>query len=289
MGKNPAFQFYPSDWQRDLDDHPLEIEGAWIRICGRLFWTEGTATKSLQEWSRILRKNEKKTEKILQYLGDKNIADLLNQNGLFTITSRRMVRDAYIRKVRKISGIKGGNPALLLNQNNQDLLNQNESKPSSKSQPLHLLSSSSNSKKEILKEKVEFCNSLFQNIPEALMSKWKESCPGIDIKREIAKAEAWVISNPKLKKSNWSRFLTNWMVRAQDRAIKEHTGAYNAAAPTYTPKQYGRRAEVSDTTDAALDRVIEEAERAKIAAARNTRRNADCNDVPDSIMQRTGS
>lgn len=73
-------------------------------------------------------------------------------------------------------------------------------------------------KKYIKKEKVEFINSLFQNIPDELMSKWRQSFPAIDIKQEIARAEAWVISNPKLKKSNWSRFLTNWMSRAQDRA-----------------------------------------------------------------------
>jgi len=76
-------------------------------------------------------------------------------------------------------------------------------------------------KKKIHKEKVEFKNSLFHNIPDALFSKWKVSCPGIDVKREIARAEAWVISNPKLKKSNWERFLTNWMARAQDRARPE--------------------------------------------------------------------
>jgi len=28
MGKNPAFQFYPNDWARDLEEHTLEIEGA---------------------------------------------------------------------------------------------------------------------------------------------------------------------------------------------------------------------------------------------------------------------
>ena len=25
IGKNPAFQFYPGDWARDLEEHPLEI------------------------------------------------------------------------------------------------------------------------------------------------------------------------------------------------------------------------------------------------------------------------
>lgn len=77
MGKNPAFQFYPSDWTRDLDDEELETEGAWIRICCRLWWSEtkGEMTKSLLEWSRILRTHPNKTGVILKTLLRKRIAD----------------------------------------------------------------------------------------------------------------------------------------------------------------------------------------------------------------------
>lgn len=152
MGKNPAFQFYPSDWQRDLDDHPLEIEGAWIRICGRLFWTEGVATKTLEEWSRILRKNQKKTQEILNYLSDKHIADLVNQNGSITITCRRMVRDASIRKIRKQAGEKGGNPVLLGNKNEGVCLTKTEAKreQNDEQKPTPSSSSSSSKKKDIV-------------------------------------------------------------------------------------------------------------------------------------------
>jgi hypothetical protein len=124
MGKNPAYLMYPSDWQRDLDDHPLEIEGAWIRICNRLFWTGGTATKTLDEWSRILRKKSRETEKIFEYFSSKNICDLVNQNGTITITSRRMVRDEYIRTMRVKVGKLGGNPGLLQIRKNKVLVNQ---------------------------------------------------------------------------------------------------------------------------------------------------------------------
>jgi hypothetical protein len=109
-----------------LDDHPLEIEGAWIRICGRLYWTGGTGTRTLKEWAAILRKNITKTEQILKYFQEKNICDLVNQNGNITITSRRMVRDAYIARIRKEAGSKGGNPNLKSNKSSGDLLNQND-------------------------------------------------------------------------------------------------------------------------------------------------------------------
>ena len=133
MGKAPAFQFYPADWQRDLSEHPLEIEGAWIRICCALWWsdTPGKTTKPLTNWARILRVGEKKSLSIISYLLNLNIAEVDIQNQNITITSRRIVRDEYIRNIRRNAGQMGGNPSLkksgettvLLNQN---LLNQND-------------------------------------------------------------------------------------------------------------------------------------------------------------------
>jgi hypothetical protein len=70
------------------------------------------------------------------------------------------------------------------------------------------------------KEKISFDQNHFLNIPDDLKTKWKSIAPGISVDMEITKAEAWVLSNPKLKKSNWSRFLTNWIVRAQDHVVK---------------------------------------------------------------------
>ena len=147
MGKNPAFQFYPSDWTRDLDDYPLEIEGAWIRICCRLWWSEtpGCLTKTLKEWSRILRKTEKKTKEILHFLIEKHISgghNLDNQN--ITINSKRMIEDDRIRKIRQEVGKLGGNPQL--KRIKKDLVNQTDNQkptPSSSSS-----SSSSSSKKK---------------------------------------------------------------------------------------------------------------------------------------------
>jgi len=112
MSKAPSFQFYPADWQRDLSEHPLEIEGAWIRICCALWWsdTPGQSTKHLTNWSRILREKEKKTFQIINYLFNQKIANVVIQNESITISSRRMLKDVYISKIRKESGAKGGNP-----------------------------------------------------------------------------------------------------------------------------------------------------------------------------------
>jgi hypothetical protein len=114
MIKKPSFDFYPIHWRRDLDDCPLEIEGAWIRICCRLWDSDtiGKATKSLDEWARVLRRTEKKSMKILKILIDSHVASgeiLDNQN--ITIICRRMMRDDRVSKIRSKAGKLGGNPA----------------------------------------------------------------------------------------------------------------------------------------------------------------------------------
>lgn len=237
MGKNPSFPFYPSDWTRDLDDQDLEIEGAWIRIVCRLWWSEtrGQATKSLKEWSRILRKTEQKTMKIFQILIEKDIAsgDVLDKQNI-TIISRRMIKDFEISQIRQQVGKLGGNPKLTNHQLDLDNQKDNQKRLSSSS------SSFSIKKESIKKEKIDFQNNHFINIPEDLTKKWEAIAPAISIALELTKAEAWVISNPKLKKSNWSRFLTNWIVRAQDHATKYGgvNHGINKAAGTGSHRQF---------------------------------------------------
>jgi hypothetical protein len=40
----------------------------------------------------------------------------------------------------------------------------------------------------------------------------------VNLEPELAAAAAWAHDNPKNRKSNWGRFLTAWLKRAQDRA-----------------------------------------------------------------------
>ena len=62
-GKAPSIQFYVNDFSRDMEEHPLEIVGAWILIICKLKWsdTPGELSKSLFQWSRILHETEVKT------------------------------------------------------------------------------------------------------------------------------------------------------------------------------------------------------------------------------------
>src|SRR6267143_272535 len=55
-------------------------------------------------------------------------------------------------------------------------------------------------------------------VAATLLTQWRQAYPALDVSAELRRAFAWVQANPKHRKSNWQRFLVNWLARAQDRA-----------------------------------------------------------------------
>lgn len=202
MGKNPAFQFYPSDWVRDMDEYDLEIQGAWIAIICRLWWsdTRGECTKSAREWSRILRKTEQKTMKIICFLIKKGIASgSVLDNQTITVYCRRMVEQERISVLRQQVGKLGGNPNL-----KNDLVKQKLTK----SQPLHTSTSSS-------KINYNMASHSWENITDEIMSIWSKANPNVNLKNELNRAASWLESNPSRQKKDYRRFLNNWFSNAR--------------------------------------------------------------------------
>lgn len=69
----------------------------------------------------------------------------------------------------------------------------------------------------------------FDNVTEQQLAIWRDAYPAIQIDIELNKAAAWLVSNPKNRKSDYLRFLNNWLSRAQDRAPA--AGGYRGQAP----------------------------------------------------------
>lgn len=58
----------------------------------------------------------------------------------------------------------------------------------------------------------------WNNIPDNLRELWKTACPAVDVEVELAKAAAWMLTNPlRAPKANYGRFLNGWMTRSQQR------------------------------------------------------------------------
>ncbi len=85
--------------------------------------------------------------------------------------------------------------------------------------------------------------------PNALaLSVGRGAFPAVDVPREIAVADGWLVANPANAKKNGARFLTNWLKRAQERA------------PRVDPKQSGAFLLPTRGTDAAADAALADAE-----------------------------
>lgn len=64
----------------------------------------------------------------------------------------------------------------------------------------------------------DFSTGAFSNVSENFLRIWSKAYPAVNIQTELQRMAAWLIANPKNRKSNYARFITNWLTRAQDRA-----------------------------------------------------------------------
>lgn len=58
----------------------------------------------------------------------------------------------------------------------------------------------------------------WKDIAEEEQARWAKAYPAVDVPQELRRMDAWCRANPKkAHKSNWARFIVNWLRREQDR------------------------------------------------------------------------
>lgn len=120
--KRPAFQFYPGDWRRDaaLRSCSIAARGLWADLLCLMH--DGEPYGHLSVNSHPLSDAQAASmvgvtpAQYRKLLGELESAGVSSRSESGVLYSRRMVRDEHIRNVRAESGKKGGNPALLVNQ-----------------------------------------------------------------------------------------------------------------------------------------------------------------------------
>lgn len=123
--KMPAFQFYPTDWLKDLSVQSLSFEqkGVWIDLLCIMHLSEERGkliANSLPIPCRILARmigiDVRKLQNILHVLVKQKVA-YIDANGV--IYNKRMVKDEALMNIRREAGSKGGNPKLVKQEVNQ--------------------------------------------------------------------------------------------------------------------------------------------------------------------------
>ena len=116
--RSPAFQFYPSDWLSDikLQSCSLSAQGLLINIMCLMHQSDeygklliNGRIPLVKEVSKLLRLHHKTYQARLIELF---LSGALYKDENGAITCKRMVKDEYIRELRRKSGKLGGNPLL---------------------------------------------------------------------------------------------------------------------------------------------------------------------------------
>lgn len=225
MNQYPWFSFYPSDWMNDLDEYPLEIEGAWIRIICKMHKADcdGKMTRTLDEWSRILRVSEQDAERIIQYLYEKGICDMSRIGHTeITVMSRRLIREAKIREQNRLRKRKQRCHANVTRQKSESYTDTELEKEKNKEKtPLAESNKKPNAAPldEIFITLPLIDNSEYQ-ITESVVREMEELYPAVNVKQEFRNMKGWCISHPKNRKTKRGikTFYTGWISRAQNKA-----------------------------------------------------------------------
>jgi hypothetical protein len=87
----------------------------------------------------------------------------------------------------------------------------------------------------------DFTQKKFLNITEEDKTIWKEAYPGCDIKQELLKMRSWLIADPKRQKTQYKRFINNWLARVQNQG---GTKGKAKSDSTWAERETRRRAEL---------------------------------------------
>ena len=96
-------------------------------------------------------------------------------------------------------------------------------------------------------------------VPEQFRLQWVKAYPAIEIDTELSQAASWLLANPKNAKSNYARFLVNWLSKAQDTApVAQRQKVANKSEPDWNSKPaWAVKAGFEDLAAANLARCYE--------------------------------
>ena len=87
-------------------------------------------------------------------------------------------------------------------------------------------------KPEPYKDKV---NNFFNQIDEDWVEALKEAYPNVDVVQELNNAKMWLLSNTKQAKSNFKKFVNNWMAKAMRNGKPETSTNNQSNYEKYVP------------------------------------------------------
>lgn len=241
-------KFYPGDWLQDaaLRTCSLAARGLWVDLLCVMHANAGRrGYLTLPTGMPMTSAHVARMVGISTHQADELFTEL-EQSGVFSrsetgaIFSRRMVRDDNTLRMNRENGAKGGNPSLrggvnggvnppvnggvkarsqksdVRDQKSEGFLESLDSENPKHNQSRSSAPQRAKPRRDAAR-RIAWGPEGFSPIPPDMLAAWAKAYPACDITLELAKANAWLVANPKRVKSDYGRFLTSWLSRAQDR------------------------------------------------------------------------
>ena len=241
----------------------------------------GICRISTKKLTKNLQLSRQKTIKILKYFHEKERIFLEDHGDVLILNCPRLAKLSDEYTERQLKKMSGQAPDL-----DRDKLRPIEAEAEVEEDINNPNEIVGEEKKEGKKEKKKSSSVIkfdpeqkkFLSIPEDIKRKWKEVAPGINISDEIKKAELWLMSNPDKHRSQWTAFLSKWMVRAQEHYIKY--GGNNGKG-IRTARSDPRSTALQSREDAEVALLVAQYEAAKAVPAGKADRDAGTDDAKD--------
>lgn len=231
IAERPWFPFWVDKWifGSMRIECTLEERAIWIDLLslaskddGYIRANEETPYPMKQLSGMLMIPEEKLENAIKKFIEKDKLAE--NSKGILYVRTwgKYQLSESYER-VHKHRGRKKQDKTLQrngkrysdTNKNNNKNNNKKNNKNNNKKNKIKPNNTSSSTTQ--LKILFNFDQKKWENIKDEDIQGWKEAYPACDIKAELNKMREWLLANPEKRKKNYRRFITNWLVRAQDR------------------------------------------------------------------------
>lgn len=233
--KMPYIQWFPADWIAATTMLSPATRGIWFDILN-VMWQLDRAEKitgTVAELARAGRCDAVQMQTAIDELTAFHVADVTERDGIVTVVCRRF-KKANAERVRAANGMRvtrklrksDGNVTEMLHPNITEIKNQKSEKDTTAPMPLtsvpdEVRATDAGDEKKQKPEKIFFdyegdCR--IHGITPEQIARWREQFPALDIEAELKAASAWLDGNRKNRKTDIRRFLTNWLIRHQDKA-----------------------------------------------------------------------
>lgn len=226
LGKNPAFQFYPSDWIRDpqLRQATFQARGIWIDLLCYMWWSEskGEISGTKESLSRLVGCTTEQFDAFLSETKMHKFGDLIIADGLITLKNRRMIKDEKTReqgrlRQRKYKEKQDGDGDITV-------VKQDPPLSSGVGEGLKELKDLESNKKD----------SRFK-VPsvDEIQQYGEESGHRIDVGafRDFYESKGWMVGKNKMK--DWKAAVRNWERGNQEQQKKEPQAGYHGEAKLF--------------------------------------------------------